>query len=303
MAGTLSSVIRHGSGPVPASRGSRWYPRQHRIWSEQQPVDPTPLVIIPCVLEPNCNNSYPSLLPRCELQEDGKYSVLPNTVAVHIPSLKAEFVQETIGPVGSQHARPQCGQLCAHVWCSAPSHRVVATFAVSRSLVVARMSTYSPSAEHAMRVLGVRLPSLTSRGTVQQWVRRLLSRQAEGARFARANLFRYQGPAKLGSRSHEMPSLVVMCVCALCCLAVCLDRQRATVPSTLKQDRGAQRPSIRTSWDRQLSRWHGSRLRPSRAMRWSIRSPMKGGGHGNVTDYVPVRCRYSDQACGMCALH
>lgn len=117
-----SSVIRRGSGPVPASRGSRWYPRKHRIWSEQQPVDPTPLIIILYVTEPSSNKSYPSLLPRCGLQEEGKDRVLPAIVVVDVLSPgdigsrpRPRFEQRhSIGPVDAQHARSQCGHVYAH---------------------------------------------------------------------------------------------------------------------------------------------------------------------------------------------
>lgn len=42
-------------------------------------------------------------------------------------------------------------------------------------------NTYSPSVEHAMRVVCVRLLGLTSRGVVRRGMRSLLGRQAEGA--------------------------------------------------------------------------------------------------------------------------
>jgi hypothetical protein len=54
----------------------------------------------------------------------------------------------------------------ARMIASAPSTRTVATLPFH--WLVARMFKYSPLADHAMRVLGVMLLSLTSRGIVQQ---------------------------------------------------------------------------------------------------------------------------------------
>lgn len=116
-----------------------------------------------------------------------------------------------------------------------------------------------------------------------QWMWRLLSRQAEGAELREPISGATKGLPWLGSRSHEMPSLVVMCMFRSAA-------RRSAV--TLKQDRGrGQWPWIRTSWDRQLS---------SR-MCWSIRSPMKGEGYG-TRPVECVHCTESQIACVACLL-
>lgn len=150
---------------------------------------------------------------------------------------------------------------------SAPTTTVVATFAVASGLAVLMLNTHL-SVDHAMRVPSVRLLSLTSRGTVQQGMRSLLSCQAEGADLREPISIATMDLPSWEGEWHKMPSLVVMRV-------LYVDRQRATVPSPSNKT-GAQRPidsnilgpaAVEVVW---------FQMGQVEQMRRSIRSPMKG---------------------------